>query len=498
MNTVNAAKALLGRNLDRRPDKIAYVCGTHALTYRELDRESRQFSLLLHERGMRPGERALIVLPDTFAYPVAFLGCLLTGVMAVAVGTDLRREDFAHILQDSDARLLITHPDLAVPQAAAGDAAVVLLCEENGFFPAPKTDGADWKPHQPTAADFAYMLYSSGSTGKPKGIPHRHQDLLLVCPLVGEAVLALTEDDVIFSASKFSFAYGLVNSLAFPLFFGATAILLAEKPNPAILFDIIHTHRPTVFFSVPTVYSQLILACTADHLDLPLRICASSGEALSAAIFTEWRRLTGLEIIDAIGSTEMTYWYVANRPGQARPGATGQPIAGYRLRLVDDADNEVPPGQEGNLLVSGETMAPFYWNLPEKSAETMLPDGFARTGDVFVEQDGFYYHRGRSDDMIKSGGQWVSPVLVEEVLREHPEVADCAVAAVSVGALIKPGAFVVLAPGIQPTPDLAKRLRRHVLARLPDALCPASFSCVADLPRTATGKIQRFQLRNRR
>jgi benzoate-CoA ligase len=496
VSTVNAAVDLLVRNLNRHPEKPAYFCGDESLSYRELDAECWRFALLLHEKGISPGERVLLVLPDTFAFPVAFLGCLLAGVTAVAASTALREEDFAHILEDSGSRLLVTHPDLAAPRLAAGNSVDVVLCCEHGSFESPPSD-AGLNAYQPVAEDFAFMLYSSGSTGKAKGIPHRHQDLLLPCELLGNAVLGITTNDVIFSASKFSFAFGLINSLSFPLFFGATAIIHPGKPGPASILDIIRNRRPTIFFSVPTIYSLIILSCTANQLNLPMRICYSAGEALPATIFEEWRRLTGLEIIDGIGSTEMTYVYISNRPGQARPGSTGQPVPGYHVRLVDDNGNDIPSGTEGNLLVKGDTMAPFYWNLPDKSADTMLEDGFCRTGDVFAERDGFYYHRGRSDDMIKAGAHWISPVAVEDALRSHPAVAECAVAAVSAGALVKPGAFVILAPGTLQTPGLVRELRKHLLARIPDYMCPTRFTFVEELPRTATGKIQRFRLRDR-
>jgi benzoate-CoA ligase len=497
VSTVNAAVELLVRNLDRHPQKTAYCCGEQAITYRELDAECRRFALLLHEKRITPGERVLLVLPDMLAFPIAFLGCLLAGVTAVAASTALREEDFAHILEDSGSRLLVTHPGLAAPRQAAGDRVDAVFCDDLGSFDFPTDSATGWDPYQPAADDFAFMLYSSGSTGKAKGVPHRHRDLLLPCELLGDAVLGITTDDVIFSASKFSFAFGLINSLSFPLFFGATAIIHRGKPDPASVLAIIRNRRPTIFFSVPTIYSLIILSCTANRINLPMRICYSAGEALPATIFEEWRRLTGLEIVDGIGSTEMTYVYISNRPGQARPGSAGQPVPGYHVRLVDDNDNDVPTGIEGNLLVKGDTMAPFYWNLPAKSAETMLKDGFCRTGDVFAERDGFYYHRGRSDDMIKVGANWISPVPVEDALLSHPAVAECAVAAVSAGALVKPGAFVILAPGTVRTPGLVRELRKHLLTRIPDFMCPARFTFVEELPRTATGKIQRFRLRDR-
>ena len=494
---INAAVELLQRNLERHPDKTAYFHGENFITYRQLDREARRFALLLRRHGIAPGERVLIVLPDTPAFPVSFLGCLLAGVIAVVAGTSLAEEDLVHIIGDSGARLLITDACLPTPLKAAESGTVPILLAGNGSFGSDTPADPLSIPFHPQPGNFAYMLYTSGSTGKPKGIPHRHQDLLLPCSSVGGAILSIAADDVIFSTSKFSFAYGLINSLAFPLFFGVTAIIHSAKPEPVAILDIIKKRQPSLFFSVPTVYLQIILSCAESGLVLPMRLCYSAGEALSAAIFEEWQRLTGLEIIDGIGSTEMSYIYISNRPGEARPGTTGRPVPGYHLKLVDDDGNDVSDGVEGHLLVSGDTMFPCYWNLPEKSAGTVLADGFMRTGDIFMRQEGFYYHRGRGDDMIKSGGHWVSPVPVEEALLSHPAVAECAVAAVTVGALIKPGAFVVAAPGSVRTPGLERELRKHLMARLPEYMCPVRFTFVPELPRTSTGKIQRFRLRER-
>jgi benzoate-CoA ligase len=497
MSTLNAAVELLARNLELHPDKPAYFCGEQSISYRKLDEECRLFHLLLRERGILPGERVLILLPDTFAFPVAFLGSLLAGVIAVVASGLLREEDFSYILEESGARLLVTHPDLSALCAAVGDGVDLIISGDDGSFGVPDVSLGECHPYRPAADDFAFMLYSSGSTGKPKGIPHRHQDLLLPCELVGSNILGITTDDVIFSASKFSFAYGLINSLAFPLFFGATAVIHPGKPDPAAILHIIRNRLPTIFFSVPTIYSQLILSCTDTQLALPMRICYSAGEALAVAIYEEWQRLTGLELVDGIGSTEMLYVYISNRPGETRPGSIGQTVPGYQIRLVDDDGYDVPPGIEGNLLVKGATMAPHYWNLTEKSGGTMLPDGYCRTGDVSLELDGFYYYKGRSDDMIKAGAYWVSPVPVEEALLSHPAVAECAVAAVTVGAFIKPGAFLVLAPGTEVTPDLVWNLRDYLISRLPGYMCPARFKIVEELPRTATGKIQRFRLTDR-
>ncbi|HEX2768978.1 MAG TPA: benzoate-CoA ligase family protein [Geobacteraceae bacterium] len=495
MSRSNAAVELLSCNLKLHPDKVAYFCADQALSYRELDKACRRFARLLQKQGIAPGERVLIVLPDCFAFPVAFLGCLLSGAVAVAAGAPLMEEDLAYIIEDCEARLLVSHAELAAPRSIIGDKVKVILCGDDGPPEDSITSDHVSNPYQPFADDFAYMLYSSGSTGKPKGVPHRHKSLLLPGEMIGRDLLGITSDDVIFSSSKLSFSYGLINSLAFPLRFGATAILHPGKPDPRAILDIIGRRKPSIFFSAPTIYTQIILSCAEPELKLPMRLCCSAGEALPAAVFEEWQRLTGMEILDGIGSTEMTYHFISNIPGQAVAGSAGRLVPGYRARLVDDDGNDVPSGSEGNLLVSGDTSSPFYWNNPEKSGETMLPDGFIRTGDIFVERNGFYYHRGRSDDMIKAGGHWVSPVTVEDALRSHPAVADCAVAAVSVGTLIKPGAFVVLMPGTKQTPGLKVELRAHVMARLPDYMCPVRFRFIEELPRTSTGKIQRFRLR---
>jgi benzoate-CoA ligase len=495
LSTSNAAVELLTNNVELHPDKVAYFCGDRALTYRDLDKACRCFARRLQKHGIVRGERVVIVLPDSFAFPVAFLGCLLAGAVAVAVGADHRYGDLAHIIEDSGARLLVIHAELPVPYSAIGGKVKVIVCGDDG--PAQDPIGSEdfVNPYQPSDDDIAYMLYSSGSTGRPKGVPHRHRSLILPCDLVGKAVLGITGDDIIFSTSKFSFAYGLINNLAFPLHFGATAVLHPYKPDPLTILDIIDRRRPSVFFSVPTTYTRIILSRAEQELMLPMRLCCSAGEALPVAVFEEWQRLTGLQIIDGIGSTEMAYHFICNIPGQAVAGSAGRLVPGYRARLVDENCNDVPAGSEGNLLVSGDTRSSFYWNLPEKSAETMLPDGFARTGDVFVERDGYYYHRGRSDDMIKTDAHWVSPVIVENVLRSHPAVTDCAVAAVSVGTLIKPAAFVVVTPGTDRIAGLVRELMAHVKARLPDYMCPVRFRFMEDLPRTPTGKVQRFRLR---
>lgn len=492
----NAALELLKRNMDQRPDKTVYICGDRSLSFRELDEQSRNFVRILYDKKVHPGDRVLIVLPNDFAFPVAFLGCLLSGVIAVAANTALNKESYEYILQDCGARLLITHPGLAEPVAAAGGTIEVLYCTEHGLFACPAPSPLDWKPYQPIEKDLAYMLYTSGSTGKPKGVPHRHQDLLFSCKLLGAALLNITPDDLIFCTSQFSFTYNLIFGIAYPLFFGAAAILHPARHDVKTVLAILKNRKPTVFASIPSIYAQLILSCTDNSLGFPMRLCYSSGESLPAAVFEEWKKLSGLELIEGIGSTESTSSYISNRPGNARPGSAGQQVPGYEVRIVDDAGNTVPPGTEGVLHVKGPTIAPYYWNLPEKSAASMGADGYFRTGDLFVENNGFYYYRGRSDDRIKTGACWVSPVLVEDALLSHPSVAECAVASITIGTFSKPGAFVILAPGVAIQPELTRALREHLRARLPEHMLPVRFEFVSELPRTSTGKIQRFRLGN--
>lgn len=495
MSTPNAAVELIRPNLERHPDKVAYFCGEQALTYAELDLASRGFALLLENRGIAPGERVVIALPDCFAFPAAFLGCLLAGAVAVAAGSALTDEDLAHVISDSGATLLVSHPEHASRHAALCGGVSQIVCDDHGPIGEAASPAMGLLPYQPAEDDFAYMLYTSGSTGKPKGIPHRHGSLLLPCELMGKQVLGITRDDVIFSTSKLSFCYGLLNSLSFSLHFGTTATLLPGKPDIPSILRIIRQRRPTIFFSVPTVFRQIILSCAEPELKFPMRLCCSAGEALPPVLFHEWQRLTGMELVDGIGASELSHHFICNPPGRAVPGSAGRVVPGYRVRLVDDNDNDVPSGSEGNLLVSGETRAPCYWNLPELSRITMRPDGFTRTGDIFLERDGYYFHRGRSDDMIKVDAQWVSPVMVEDVLRSHPAVADCAVAAVTVGALVRPGAFVVLAAGVESSPELVRELKELAMSRLPNHMCPARVRFLADLPRTSTGKVRRCCLR---
>lgn len=494
-SSTNLAARLLLPNLARHPDKIAYLCGGVSVSYRQLAAGSCRFAALMRARGIGPGDRVLLALVDSPVFVAAFLGAVLVGAVAVPVNTAFDADTYGYLLADCAPGLVLASPLVAASGGFPLNGAEIEIVGEDlagalvGISPAPLDQvpvGQD---------DLAYMLYTSGSTGRPKGVPHCHGDLLEAAERYAVQVLGMEEKDLVLSASKLSFGYGLGNSLAFPLYVGATAALHPGSPVPEQLLAVIERYRPTLFFSVPTVYAQIIRTVGNPPLRLPMRLCISAGEALPAAIVKEWERITGLELLDGIGSTEMPHIFLSNRPGDLVPGSAGRPIPGYEVRVVDENDQPLAAGTAGHLLVRGPGAAVYYWHLPETTAATMLADGFLRTGDIFVEQEGRYYHRGRSDDMLRVGGLWVSPLQVEESLRTHPAVADCAVAACRFGGLEHPAAHLILRPGFAPGRSLEHGLRAFMVARLPTHMCPLVYNFVEDLPRSPNGKVQRFQLK---
>ena len=492
----NLAVTLLVPNLSRHPDKIAYLCNDEKISYRQLADAVCRFSSLLQQQGIGKGDRVLMVLLDSPVFVAAFLGTILAGAIAVPASTALTADDYAYILNDSGSRLLLTSSDPASFDCPLPQDVTRMICGESLSDWLHDSTAVPLAAPDPEVDDLAFIQYTSGSTGKPKGVPHRHRDMLVAAEQYSRQVLEIGSDDLLFSPSKLFFGYGLGNSLGFTLYSGATAVLHPGKPTPDELLGLISRHKPSLFFSVPTVYSLLIRSTDSNRLELPMRLCVSAGEALPAAIFDAWHNLTGIELLDGIGTTELFHIFISNYPGHARSGSSGRPVPGYDIRLVDDEGSPVPSGTPGHLHVRGESCTPGYWNLPQQTAAAILPDGFIRTGDVFVEQEGYYYHRGRSDDMMKVGGMWISPVQVEEVLRTHPSVADCAVAACKVMGLIRPAAHLVLKPDCTADPALETELRKFMAARLQDYMVPVRYTIVDDLPRTATGKVQRFRLRS--
>jgi benzoate-CoA ligase len=349
-----------------------------------------------------------------------------------------------------------------------------------------------------TYDDAAIWLYTSGSTGTPKAAVHLQHDVFTCLESYAKGVLNLTQNDILFSASKFFFAYGLGNSFIYPAGLGASVVLMPDRPLPDTIFSAINKYKPTVFFGVPTLYASLLAVKDAEKkYDLSsIRICTSAGEALPKNIYQEWKAKFGLDILDGIGSTELMHIFISNRPGDVMPGSSGKVVPGYTARIVDDKGHEVPDGDLGNLQVKGDSMAAYYYRQHDKSKASMLGEWF-NTGDKYYrDAEGYYYYCGRGDDMLKVGGIWVSPIEIEDTLMSHPAVFECAVVGRDdENGLTKPKAYIVLKPGFQPSEELGKEIQAYVKKTIASYKFPRWVEFVKDLPKTATGKIQRFKLR---
>lgn len=507
----NAAEDLLSRNLAAgRGAKVAYIDDATQLTFAGLDDRCRRFAGALRQAGFRREERVLLCALDTIDFPTAFLGCLLAGVVPVAVNTLLTVDDYAYMLDHSGARaVVVSAPLLGAMRAAIDKAGLpcdVIVAAPYGDDAGLPTVAAMVETASPLASalptgpdDMAFWLYSSGSTGRPKGTVHTHGNLFHTADLYARQVLGIREDDVVFSAAKLFFAYGLGNALTFPLSVGATTVLMAERPTPQAVFKRLTAHRPTIFCGVPTLFAGMLAAP-----DLParasvgLRVCTSAGEALPRDIGDRFLAHFGCDILDGIGSTEMLHIFLSNRPGEVRYGTTGRAVPGYALKLLDERGEPCAPGEIGDLYIRGPSAALMYWCNREKSRDTFV-GAWTRSGDKYLcDADGYYTYAGRSDDMLKVGGIYVSPFEVEAALAQHPAVLEAAVIGVSdADQLVKPKAFVVLRPGQQWHDGMAAELQAFVKTRLAPYKYPRQIECVDELPKTATGKIQRFRLRQR-
>jgi benzoate-CoA ligase len=434
------------------------------------------------------------------------LGAITAGIVPVPVNTMLSAADYAYLLRDSRASMLVVSEEL-LPQfrPILADTPFLKHIWVSGAAPPGTRSLEDVLAVTSTEFEAAptlrdepcFWLYSSGSTGAPKGTVHVHSSLIETAALYAQATLGLKESDVVLSAAKLFFAYGLGNSLTFPLAVGATAVLMAERATPASIIARLRAHRPTVFSGVPTLYASLLAnRALPTASESSLRLCNSAGEALPEDVARRWRAHTGIDIVDGIGSTEMLHIFISNRPDRIRYGTLGIPVPGFEVKIVDENDLPVAPGQIGDLLVRGSTSAKFYWNQHERSRSTFV--GFwTRTGDRFrVDGQGDYVYAGRADDMLKVGGIYVSPIEVESALIAHPAVHEAAVVGQEdADHLIKPIAYIVLANGFEPSIALAAELKSFVKSRLAPYKYPRQIEFVADLPKTATGKIQRFKLR---
>lgn len=498
----NAAHDLLKRNA-ARPDKVAYIDATTGakLTYGELEDQARRFAAALRHRGFKPETRVMLAMLDTLEWPVVFLGCILAGVVPVAANTLLTTKDFDFMLRDSRAQaLFVSRPLLPTFEPLVGKISTLEQMfvaggeGEHSVAHMVASGKADGEVAGTCSDDVCFWLYSSGSTGMPKGTVHLHSHLVQTAELYGRGVLGIRENDVVYSAAKLFFAYGLGNALTFPLSVGATTILLPTRPAPADVFRILKEFRPSIFYGVPTLYAALLADPNKPKkAEIALRVCTSAGEALPADIGQRWTAEYGCEILDGIGSTEMLHIFLSNRPGKVRYGTTGQPVPGYEVRIVGDDGRECGPGEIGELQISGPSAAIMYWNNRAKTKATFAGE-WTRSGDKYTrDADGYYTYGGRSDDMLKVGGIYVSPFEVEACLMTHASVLEAAVIGVAdQDGLVKPKAYVVLKPGQQAS---AEDLQGHVKSRLAPYKYPRWIAFVPELPKTATGKIQRFKLR---
>src|SRR5438105_780150 len=493
----NAAVDLVGRNLVAgRGEKTAFIDDAGSCTYAQLAERVDRAANALRALGIGREQRIAIAMLDGSDWPALFLGAIKAGIVPVAMNTLLTPADYEYQLGDSGARALFVSdpllknfepvlkscPDLkhVIPQSRLGD----LLARAS-----PAADAA------PTACDdMCFWLYSSGSTGAPKGTVHLHSHLIATAELYAKPILGIRESDVVFSAAKLFFAYGLGNALTFPMSVGATTVLWPARPAPADVFEVLKKYRPTIFYGVPTLYAALLAhADRPKKSEMALRVCTSAGEALPAEIGKRWTADYGCEILDGIGSTEMLHIFLSNRPGEVRYGTTGQAVPGYELKIVGDDGRECGAGEIGELQIKGPSAAIMYWNNRAKTKATFAGE-WTRSGDKYTrDADGFYTYGGRSDDMLKVGGIYVSPFEVEACLMTHAAVLEAAVIGVAdTDQLVKPKAFVVLKSGRE---CAAQELQAHVKNLLAPYKYPRWIQFVPELPKTATGKIQRFKLR---
>ena len=503
----NFAADILARNLAAgRADKPCFIDPRGTCTYGQLADRVNRFGAVLRSLGLRREERILLCLLDTIDWPTAFLGALKAGVVAIPVNTLMTEDDYRFMLTDSRARLLVVsdalYPRFAKLIGECPDLEHVIVSGENAGGHARFEDLiAAAKPEDVTAPttrdDIAFWLYTSGSTGKPKGAVHVHADLPLTNDLYAAPTLKITEHDVCYSVAKLFFAYGLGNAMTFPMSVGATTILLPDRPTPDTVAAILKTHPVTVFYAVPTFYAAFLASPGApQRLELKLRACVSAGEALPVDVGRRWKERYGVDILDGIGSTEMLHIFLTNRVDDVKYGTSGKPLPGYDLRIVDDGGAEVRRGEMGELLVNGPTSAIMYWNNRSQSRDTFI-GSWTRSGDKYlVDEEGYYVYCGRRDDMLKVSGMYVSPFEVEGALQSHADVLECAVVAWLDGdGLVKPKAFVVLKSQDKACDQLARALQEHVKQLLAPYKYPRWIEFRTDLPKTATGKIQRFKLR---
>ncbi len=511
----NAATAFLDRNLaEGRGTKTAVYFEGNAYTYAQIAELANRVGNALLDLGVDMEQRVALLLLDSPQFAAGFFGAIKIGAVPVPVNTTLRPNDYVYMLNDSRARVLLIHSVVwsqiqqILPELKYVRHIVVVGLEQDGtkdtatlhdFEKWTQKASAELQAAATTKDDSAFWLYSSGSTGFPKGCVHLQHDMTYCTEFYAKPILGIREEDITFSAAKLFFAYGLGNNLYFPFAVGASAVHYPERPLPEDMFKVVQQYRPSIFFGVPTLYAGMLALPDAEkRFDFSsVRICVSAGEALPADILRRWKEKFNVDILDGIGSTEILHIFISNRIGQIKPGSSGKLVPGYEALITDESGHAVKQGEIGNLLIRGDSTAAYYWNKHEKTKD-IINGHWIHTGDKYYEDDeSFLWYCGRSDDMLKVGGQWVSPVEVEGALIAHPSVLEAAVVgAMDADELVKPKAYIVLNQGYEASEAMADELKTFVKGRLASFKYPRWIEFVPELPKTATGKIQRFKLRN--
>ncbi len=500
------ASEVLFHNLEAgRGDKVAIYWQDQQVTYAALGETACRLGNALRDLGVEAGARIMMLLMDTPQFPATFFGTMRAGFIPIPTNTVLQADSYEYFLNDSGAPVAVVsapfYPKIAAIRANCPALKHVIVVGGDGedgtldFDAVCRESSAELNPSHSTPDDQAFWLYSSGSTGFPKGVVHLHKDIRYTTETYGKQVLGVTEDDICFSASKAFHAYGLGNNVTFPYSVGASTVMLSGRPTPDRVYAAIEQFKPTLFFTAPTLYTAMLAQYEGADMS-SIRLCVSAAEALQPEVYRQWKAKFGVDILDGIGSTEMLHIFISNREGDVVAGSSGTAVPGYDLKIHDFEGNLVKQGESGNLLVRGGSAAPYYWNRPDKTAHTMRGD-WNFTGDRYYQDErGYYFYEGRSDDMFKVSGQWVSPIEVENTLMEHDAVHECAVVITKdEKGLQRTKACVIPASGHEADDTLTQLLQDYVKSRLAPYKYPRIVEYFDELPKTATGKIQRFRLR---